>query len=297
MLLPPSAVALALAVAIAWGVNFVVMKHAVSEFPPLLLTALRFGLAAIPMVFLVKRPACHWRYVVGFGALFGIIKFTLLFVAFAKGLPAGLAAIALQVQVFFTIAFAALLLGERPSAVQQISLVIAIVGVAAIVAGATGQGGSIALPVFLTLAAAAAWGLANIVVKRVPHVDMLSFMVWASLVPPLPMLAASFVVEGPEAISAALANATALGWAAILYLAYPVSVVSLAVWGWLLARYSAASIAPFALLVPVIGYAASAIVYGERLTAPMWLGAVLLLASLAINALAGRMPSRQSAGN
>lgn len=156
-------------------------------------------------------------------------------------------------------------------------------GMAVIAYGVSGSAS--ALPVVLTLAAAAAWGLANIVLKRAPDVDMLSFMVWASVVPPLPMLALSLVIEGPAAVTGALAGASWLGWGAVLYLAYPVSILSLAIWGHLMAQYSAATIAPFALLVPVVGYVLSAAIYGERLTIATTLGAALLIASLAVNAI------------
>lgn len=278
--------AAALTIAVVWGFNFVVMKHAVSEFPPLLLTALRFALAALPMIFLVSRPACGWGPLVAFGALFGVVKFSLLFAAFAVGLPSGLGAVTLQAQAFFTIALAAALMREWPSRLQKLSLAVAAAGVAVIAYGISGS--ATALPVSLTIAAAAAWGFANIVLKRVPDVDMLSFMVWASVVPPLPMLALSLAVEGPAAVLGAVTNATLVGWGAVLYLAYPVSVISLAIWGHLIARYSAAAVAPFALLVPVVGYLCSAAIYGERLTAATFVGAAMLVASLALNTLGPR---------
>lgn len=273
----------AIAVALLWGFNFIVMKHAVSEFPPLLLTALRFALAAVPMVFFVKRPDCGWRPLIAFGALFGIIKFSLLFTAFAIGLPSGLGAVTLQTQAFFTIALAALLMHERPSRRQRFGLAIAAAAIAIIAFGVSGS--ATAFPVMLTIAAAGAWGLANIVLKRLPNADMLSFMVWASVVPPLPMLLVSLAVEGPTAVGHALSSATWLGWSALLYLAYPVSVLSLALWGQLIARYSAATVAPFALLVPVVGYLSSAVIYGEQLTFATAIGAVLLVVSLALNAI------------
>jgi len=288
--LPVTAILAALTVAVTWGFNFIVMKHAVSEFPPLLLTALRFGLAAIPMVFLVKRPPCGWRPLLAFGCLFGIVKFGLLFTAFAAGLPSGLGAVMLQTQAFFTILLGVLLLGERPSGAQRFSLAVAALGVAVIAQAVSGT--ATMLPVALTVAAAAAWGFANIVVKRLPGVDMLSFMVWASVVPPLPMLALSLWADGPATVWTAMTSATWLGWGAVFYLAYPVSVMTLAMWGSLLARYSTASVAPFALLVPVVGYLCSAVIYGERLTPVTFIGAALLLASLTINAFSASRTAR-----
>jgi O-acetylserine/cysteine efflux transporter len=96
--------ALALLVALMWGVNFVVMKHAVSEIPPLALTGIRFSLAAVPAIFLLKRPNIPWRILLGFGLAFGVIKFGLLFTALKVGMPSGLAALVLQMQAVFSIA-------------------------------------------------------------------------------------------------------------------------------------------------------------------------------------------------
>jgi O-acetylserine/cysteine efflux transporter len=277
---------LALAVAVLWGLNFVVMKHAVSEVPPLLLTGLRFALAALPAVFIVARPKVPWMTLVAYGAAFGIVKFGLLFTAFKIGGAAGLASVLLQTQVFFTIVLAQAVLGERVGLQQRIGIGIALVGVGAIIGG--GIADAALAPVSLIVAAAIAWALANIIQKRAGPVDMLGFTVWMSLVPPLPMLAISAAVEGTAAWAQAWQQVSWLGVAAVLYLAYPISVGSGAAWGYLLARYPAASVAPFALLVPVIGVAGGALVFGERLGLVNLIGCVLILAGLATIVSAGR---------
>ena len=180
---------LALAIVVMWGVNFVVMKHAVAEIPPLLLTALRFGLAAVPAIFFVRRPAVAWRLLIAYGVAFGIVKFGLLFSAFKLGSPSGLTAVLLQTQVFFTVAFAALVLGERVTPGQRLGLAVAALGVIVIAAGATQNAvGDVALlPVALVIAAAAAWGLANLALKAAGPIDMFGFTVWTSAIAPLPM--------------------------------------------------------------------------------------------------------------
>jgi O-acetylserine/cysteine efflux transporter len=62
-------------------------------------------------------------------------------------------------------------------------------------------------------------------------------------------------------------------------------------WAWLLARYPAATVAPLSLLVPVFGFAASALLLGEPLE-PWKLGAGLLVMSgLALNLFLGRRKS------
>jgi len=278
--LPLRDLALALSIAGLWGVNFVVMKHAVSEVPPLLLTALRFGLAALPAVFFIRKPDVPWRAMIAYGTAFGIVKFALLFTAFRLGSPAGLTSVMLQTQAIFTIVFAGVLFGERVNGRQIAGVALAATGMAAIISGASG--GAALVPTLLVLAAAIAWGLANLVLKRIDSADVFAFTVWTSLVPPLPMLALSAVVEGVDAWRIAFTQMTWLGLAAVLYLAYPISLAGGVAWGSLLARFPAVLVTPFALLVPVIGIASGAVVYGERLTLANMAGSALVLTGLAV---------------
>jgi len=102
-------------------------------------------------------------------------------------------------------------------------------------------------------------------------------------VPPLALL--SLWVEGWPALQAGLQHANAQAWAAVLWQAWGNSIFGYAAWGWLLSRYSAATITPMALLVPLFGMGCSAWWLGESL--PPWkLGAAaLVMAGLALNLL------------
>ena len=102
--MPASHLLAALAVVVIWGVNFVVIKVGLREVPPLLLAALRFALAAFPAVFLVARPSVPFARIAVYGLVMFSAQFGLLFGGMYLGMPAGLASLALQVHVFFTIA-------------------------------------------------------------------------------------------------------------------------------------------------------------------------------------------------
>ena len=56
-----SLLALTLAVVAIWGYSFVPIKVALTEVPPFTLAAVRFFVAAVPMVFFVRAPAMPWR--------------------------------------------------------------------------------------------------------------------------------------------------------------------------------------------------------------------------------------------
>ncbi|MGQ9365179.1 EamA family transporter [Azospirillum sp. ST 5-10] len=283
----PHHVALAVLVAAVWGFNFVAIKVGLRDVPPLLFSALRFLLAATPLLALrgAGGPPVAWRHVLGIGLVLGVVKFSLLFVGMDVGMPAGLSSLVLQAQAFFTVLFAALWLGDRPRPRALAGMAVAFSGIAVIGAGM--PAGDSLSGLALVIAAAAAWGVANVLMKRAAAPDLLRLMLWVSVVPPLPLFALSLAVEGPERIAAALAGLTLPGVAALLYVAGAATLFGFAAWGFLLRTYSASLVAPFSLLVPVFGMTSSALVLGESLTAASLAGAALVFAGLAVTALGG----------
>jgi O-acetylserine/cysteine efflux transporter len=274
---------LALLVTLIWGVNFVVIKVGLEDFPPLLFCALRFALAALPLLFLRgPMPAPFWR-IVQIGLLLGVIKFGLLFVGMHLGMPAGLSSLVLQSQVFFTILIAALFLGERPSRRGLFGLLLAASGLVLI--GLGRPLGDSLLAFMLVIAAALAWAFANIATKRSGAKDMLRLICWVSLVPPLPLLVLSYVFEGPEAIGAALVHPSWGGIGALVYIAFLATTVGFGLWSFLLQRYPASLVTPFALAVPVSGLLSGWLLLGEQLSAAGWMACVLVFIGLAITVL------------
>ncbi|MGH3371259.1 MAG: EamA family transporter, partial [Nocardioidaceae bacterium] len=242
---------LAVAVAVVWGVNFVVIEVGLEDFPPLLFSALRFGLAAVPAIFVLGPPRMAWRYVVAVGLVLGVAKFGLLFVGMDRGMPAGLSSLVLQSQVVFTLLFAVLLLGERPRRLQLVGVAVAASGIVLIAVdkGLTAPGPAFAL----VIAAAACWGLSNTITRHARPPDTLRFMVWVSAVAAVPLLLLSLLFEGPQADLHALRTIDLTGVGAIAYLAGLATLFGFGAWGFLLRQYDASTVAPFSLLVPVVG--------------------------------------------
>lgn len=277
---------LALFVALLWGFNFVVMKVGVGELPPLLLAALRFFLAAVPFVFIWPRPDVPWRLIVAFGLLFGVVKFGLLFWAMRAGMPAGLSSVVLQTQVLFTVALAAVLLGEAVTRWQIAGLATALAGLTVI---GTEWASAAFVPFMIVVAAALAWSAANIITKRAGAANGLAFSAWTALVAAGPLIVLSLLVEGPAAITAAVANISWRGIGAVLYLAYPVSLIGGAIWNGLLTRNAAAQVVPFVLLVPLIGMLSGWLLLGETVSRQVAGGGALVLLGLAIPILGPRL--------
>ncbi len=287
MSLKPAHALLALLVTAIWGFNFVVIKVGVAEVPPLLLTALRFFFAAVPAVFFVRRPSVGWRWIVGYGIFIGVLQFGLLFVSIRLGMTAALASVVMQLQVFFTIGFAAVLLGERSKPVQILGAVIAFSGMGVIAAGR--WSGPELLPLVLCLLAALSWGVANLIVKMSGEKDALSMIVWASLAAPLPLFIMSALFEDHAAIIQTLTHPSLLTLVSIAFLAWPATILGFGVWGFLLSRYPANLVSPFALLVPVFGISSGVLFLGEPFDSAAILGSILVLAGLVLTVLGPRM--------
>ncbi len=274
----PAHVALAVLVAAIWGLNFVVIEVGLEDFPPLLLSALRYALAALPLVLLGGMPSPAWRWVIGAGVAIGVVKFSLLFIGMDVGMPAGLASLVLQAQALFTVVLAAVVLRERIAGSQAAGLAIAFAGLALVAGGLGGE--ATAGGFALVVAAAAAWGVGNLVLKRAAPSDPLRFMTWMCVVPPLPLLALSLAFEGPREIGDALAGVDLAGAGAVLYLAFAATTVGWGLWGRLLGLYPASTVAPFSLLVPVFGLSFAALLLGEPLTGREVAATVLVLSGV-----------------
>jgi O-acetylserine/cysteine efflux transporter len=279
--LTPPHLLLAIAVAAVWGSNFVVIKIALIHLPPLLLAAVRFMLAFLPAALFLKRPAVPWPHLAAYGVLIGTGQFGLLYIAMEHDISPGLASLVIQTQVFFTIGLSMWFTAERVRSFQWLALALAAAGLLIIVL--RGDNGATPLGLVLVLAAALCWASGNLVARVSGEVNMLAYVVWASLFSFPPLLVLSFLFEGWPAIQTGLMQSDWLTWAAVLYQSVGNSLFGYASWGWLLARHPAATISPTALLVPVFGMSTSALLLSEPLPAWKLIAAALVMSGLALN--------------
>ncbi len=283
----PRDILLALLVVVLWGLSFIAIKLGVGLVPPLLLTALRYVFAALPAVFFIRPPKVKLQLLFAYGISIGVLQFGTVFVAIKLGMPAGLSSLVIQMQAFFTIGLAALFLGERLGRYQTIGAAVALLGIALI---ATERlSGAALLPLLLTLAAAVFWGVGNIVTKRAGQIDMLAFVAWSSLVAPIPLLAASLLTEGAAADWAALTHPTWLLVGVVLFMGIGATLVGFGLWSVLLKRYPASTVAPFSLLVPVVGIGASVVLLHESLSPLEAGGCAVIFIGLMINVFGPRL--------
>jgi O-acetylserine/cysteine efflux transporter len=292
----------ALAVVSIWGVNFVVIKLGLQDLPPILFTALRFLFAALPLALFVKRPDTSLKLLLVFGLFQFAIQFTLLFTGIKLGLPAGLASLVIQLQAFFTIGLAVLLLKERPRPVQLAGALVALAGMAVVALNLEARATLIGFA--LVVLAGLCWAVANIAGKQMGKpkqagatahpVSALSLMVWASVVATPPLLLASWLVEGPAAWQTAAQHFRWNTLWAVLFNAWPNTLLGFGIWSMLMRKYPTATVAPFSLLVPVAGMLSAAVVLGEALQWWKIVAGLLVLGGLALNQFGDRLWQRLS---
>lgn len=280
---------LAASVALMWGLNFIAIHASLEQFPPMFLVALRFGLIAVPTLFLVPRPRVELRWLIGYGIGFGTLQFLFLYWGMAAGMPAGLASLVLQASAPFTVLLGATFASDRISGRRLGGILIAVAGLGLV--GWQRAESAALLPFLLVLAGAFGWAIGNICNARAQAPNPLHLTLWMSVVPPIPMLALALVVEGPRRITDSLVGlGDAAAVPALLGLVYTVLIGTIAgsgVWSWLMVRHPAGVVAPFSMLVPVVGMSAAWLLLGEKVSPGELAGAMLVVGGVL---LGSRLP-------
>lgn len=271
---------LALFIVVVWGLNFVVIEIGLGTMPPLLLAALRFAVAAIPAIFLPMPKVSPARFLF-IGAFLFTFQFAFLFTGMAAGMPAGLASVVIQSQAFFTGLIAAPVLGERISARQILGAVVALAGLGAIALTA-GVHDFTMIGMLLCLGAGLSWAIGNVALRGAGRIDMLAMVCWLSLVPPLPLFFLSLYLDGPATVAHAL---TSMNWTAIgsvLYIGVLATNIGYGLWAYLLRQHPAAQVAPFSLLVPIVGTISASLILGEHFGPVRLFGMALVVVGLIV---------------
>ncbi len=270
---------LAVGAALIWGATFPISAIALESTPPIFFAFLRF-LCAAAFVLVIPRPSVPWRTLILLGLLLGAGQYGFMFVSMTRGISAGLASLLVHTQAFFTILIAMIVFSERLSGRQIGAVTLALMGLACLVVNRAEVGALDGLALILVAALCGASG--NNLLKSLGKVEMLGVAVWMSLAAPLPLLALSIWLESD---GSAIGLISTISWetaGAVAYSAVLATVLVFAIWGRLLSTYSAVTVAPFFLLVPVFGLSLSALTLGERLSTLQIGGAALIFVGLAL---------------
>ncbi len=281
----PADVFLAVLVAVIWGSAFVLSRIALNELSPELMTALRFTIAAVPCLF-VPRPKVSWPTLIAISFTLFLGQFLAQSYGMANGVPVGLTSVIVQSQALFTIGFAAIIFGERPSRLQTFGIAIAAFGLL-MICGTVGYDFSVSAFAVLMLSPLC-FAAGNLLLRRAQGVPMFDLSVWLCLVAAVPLLALALMSDGPRATWHALWHMSLGVVLSMLGIGLVSTCFAYWLWNRLLRDHPAAQVVPFALLVPFVGSAASSIVFGETFGKLRLAGMLTVVGGIAVMLLARR---------
>ncbi len=264
-----------------WGFNFSVIKLGVNDIDPLVLTALRFSCAVLPLIFFIKRPNVAWRYLIAYGLSFGVGVWGLTTLSIDVGMSVGMASLLLDMSVVSGLLIGWWLLDETITKNKLLGAALAIIGLLLIVWDTDGaisvQG------LILVLAASAFWSVNGLILKKANTRSVFAFNIWGMAFAPLPLLLIALTFHGSDAITNLPQQFS--GWTlfSVLFQAYPTTLFGYWLWNKMIMKYSLSSVAPMTLLVPVFGILGGYWFYDESISLLEIVAAIFILMGLFVS--------------
>ncbi len=270
---------------VSWGLNWPVMKHLLSEWPPLSARGLSGVVGGVLLLIIavvggqsLRVPRDQWGRLL-LSAVLNISSWMTLMGLALLWLPASEGAVIAYTMPVWAAVLAWPILGERLTPLRLVSLLLAFGGLLALMGGNGIAASMDKLPgILLAMAGAFLFALGTVVTKRLPvKMPAVTSAAWQITLGCLPLAAVGLLFEHPriDALSAG-------GWASMVYMILIVFCLSYVTWFAALARLSASVAAIGTLLVPVVGVVASAIFLGEHLGAGQLTALVMTLSGVVL---------------
>ncbi|MGF1718465.1 EamA family transporter [Vibrio kyushuensis] len=271
---------LSITVMIIWGFNFSMIKLGVSDVNPLVSTAARFAIAAIPVVFFIPKPDVPWRYVISYGLLFGVGVWGMASWSITAGLSSGMSSVLLQTNVLIGMTVGVFILKESLPTRKLIGALIATI--ALVISIAFTNGNVTGFGLFLVSISAVSWTAFGLIVKASKTKNAFVFNVWGMLVAPLPLLLLAVFIHGEQVLWDSIQHWTWNTTLAVGFQAYPTTLFGYWVWNKMLIRYPISTVAPLSLLVPVFALLSGFVIFEETLSTAQVVACSLFLVGISL---------------
>jgi O-acetylserine/cysteine efflux transporter len=270
--------ALAIAAPFCFGTGLTIAKPAVGHFPPMLMMLFAYGFIAIVTLITVREPIkTPWPKCLAISAFGVTIQGALLFWA-VQGLEATTANLLLQIQVPAAVFLGWLLLNEQLTMNKIAGTALALLG-AAVIIGLPAVKPPV-LPVISITLGGFFWALGQAWVRLWGKDSGMVMLKMNALYSTPQLLLATVLTEHGQ--WQAVATATPLQWAALVFVVLVGFYMAYVCWFSLLRRVGLDEAAPWVLLMTPIGLVCAVLVLGERMTVIQVIGACVLMAGLAI---------------
>ena len=276
-----------------WATGFPAAKFGTTDAEPFTFLGIRFAIAWLLLsgiVFFISKPKnIDWKqffHSMVIGILMHGIYLGGVFYAVSKGMPAGISALIVALQPFFTALIAWAVLGEKLSLVRAAFFVLALFGVFLVLFPGLDIGNAIPGITMETFLAGFVAVLGISIGSVYQKLSITSLNLWLGtgaqfLGAGLLMLVMSLLTENQHVV-----------WTmnTILSLAWLVCVLSIgavALLMYLIKKGDSSSVASLFFLVPVVAFAMTWVLFGEEMSAVQILGGLIVVASVAISSKFG----------
>ena len=273
-----------LAIVVIWGVNNAAAMVATDVLPPLLLSAMRFSLAAVVLVPFLRPPFPEWKSLALLVVLGGPIHFGLIYVGYWLAEDLSPFVVAQQMWIPFTALIAFLVLGERLRRLAVIGLIVAFLGVAWMTADPRAMRDWV--PILMGLAAGLAWAGCTVLARRTRGVSPFTLQGLLALGTAPVMIVGTLLFEQGQV--EAIQASGPLIWASVVWAGLVSSVFATGLLFWLVQKREAGRITPYLLATPLVSVAIGAGFLGDVLTPQIVAGGVVAMLGVALVALAER---------
>jgi len=253
---------------IGWGFNWPVTKFLIGELPPLTLRGVTgvLGAALLAALALVRGDSLKVARAIwprlATAAVLNVTGWMVLMGLALLWLPASEAALIAYTMPVWASLIAWPVLGERPTVLRTLALVMAFAGLAAIMGGNGVAASAEKLPgIIMALGGAIGFAVGTVFSKKYPiHLPPVTAAAWQIGIGCLPISIVGLLVETSH-----LDKVTPVGWLLLVYSTVVQFCIAYVSWFAALARLPASVAAIGTMAVPVIGVVASALALHEPL--------------------------------
>lgn len=275
---------LAMIMSVIFGLGWILGKSALDQFPPVLMAAFRFGIAAMAICTLTGWPRLGLSRLLPLSVLAISAPYSLSNIGLAH-LDVSLTILLVQLEAPILICLSALFLGERVDRSAVCGTVLAAVGVVLVAGEPASSGG---LPwIGLVVFSVFVWATGQLWIRTNGISGSVSLLgALAALATPQ-LFVLSAILE-PDAM-AVLPDVSLIGWLQVIYLGVVMTALGIGIWYYLIARFEVPLVAPFLLLVPAVSISGGMLLLSEEVSAVRMIGAAVITAGVALATLKVRM--------
>lgn len=273
----PLDILMAISVPTVWATGFVMAKFALTDFPAILLMAMRFMVTFLMLIWFFNPPAGTLKKIFWISTISATLQYGLTFNGL-KLLDASTAGLIIQSEAPLLALLGAIVLKEKITLKMLVGMIIAFIGVG-IIAGEPRLDGN-ELGILLVVGGAFAWASGQIMVRQLGGVDGFTLIAWVAGFATPQMFLASWAIEGNPIPT--IMNAGWEVWMAVIYMGVVMTAIGYAIWYHLLGKFPVNKVAPFLLLLPILITVESVIFLGDTLTMYTIVGGVLTILGVGI---------------